>query len=79
MAKFVGVNALAGSGTKHPSAKQAGQGADVAAPPFGTATRMQTRSLAPVSAARKRKLHVGHFGFMRSVVQGLDARESWER
>jgi site-specific recombinase XerD len=32
-----------------------------------------------VSAARKRKLHVGHFAFMRSVVQGLDPRESWER
>ncbi len=34
---------------------------------------------APVSAARQRKLHVGHFAFMRSVVQGLDARDSWER
>ena len=34
---------------------------------------------APVSAARQRKLHVGHFAFMRSVVQGLDPRESWER
>jgi site-specific recombinase XerD len=32
-----------------------------------------------VGAARQRKLHVGHFAFMRSVVQGLDARESWER
>ena len=28
---------------------------------------------------RQRKLHVGHFAFMRSVVQGLDPRESWER
>ena len=34
---------------------------------------------ATASAARKRKLHVGHFAFMRSVVQGLDSRESWER
>jgi site-specific recombinase XerD len=36
---------------------------------------------APVhmSAARQRKLHVGHFAFMRSVVQGLDLRQSWER
>jgi site-specific recombinase XerD len=34
---------------------------------------------AEVSAARQRKLHVGHFAFMRSVVQGLDPRESWER
>ena len=32
-----------------------------------------------ISVARKRKLHVGHFAFMRSVVQGLDARDSWER
>ncbi|MBC7939030.1 MAG: tyrosine-type recombinase/integrase [Chitinophagaceae bacterium] len=33
----------------------------------------------PAVAARQRKLHVGHFAFMRSVVQGLDPRESWER
>ncbi len=33
----------------------------------------------PAAAARPRKLHVGHFAFMRSVVQGLDARQSWER
>ena len=32
-----------------------------------------------VSAARQRKLHAGHFAFMRSVVQGLDLRQSWER
>lgn len=40
-----------------------------------------TASAAPVrmSAARQRKLHVGHFAFMRSVVQGLDLRQSWER
>ena len=49
------------------------------APLFGTSTRTPPRSLTPVSAARKRKLHVGHFAFMRSVVQGLDPRESWER
>ncbi len=24
-------------------------------------------------------LHVGHFAFMRAVVQGMDARESWTR
>jgi len=48
----------------------------------GTAQGHQTPRLTgvtPVSAARQRKLHVGHFAFMRSVVQGLDARESWER
>ena len=32
-----------------------------------------------VGAARQRKLHVGHFAFMRAVVQGLDPRECWER
>ena len=32
-----------------------------------------------IAAARPRKLHVGHFAFMRSVVQGLDVRQSWER
>jgi hypothetical protein len=33
----------------------------------------------PLAAGRARKLHVGHFAFMRSVVQGLDVRHSWER
>ena len=32
-----------------------------------------------LGAARKRKLHVGHFAFMRAVVQGIDPRESWDR
>jgi hypothetical protein len=53
----------------------------------GGAREGQQRSLpglsgavrSPVSAARARKLHVGHFAFMRSVVQGLDLRQSWER
>jgi site-specific recombinase XerD len=31
------------------------------------------------SAARARKLHIGHFAFMRAVVQGLDTRDSWDR
>ena len=64
-----------------PKSKRAGQGASlgVPAPLFGTSTRTPSRSATPVSAARQRKLHVGHFAFMRSVVQGLDPRESWER
>lgn len=61
---------LAGAGTK---GVRAGQGA--LAPLFSTSTRSHVQ----VSAARQRKLHVGHFAFMRSVVQGLDPRESWER
>ena len=71
--------ALASPSPKRPKAARAGQGARAPAPLFGTSTRTPARSLAPVSAARKRKLHVGHFAFMRSVVQGLDPRESWER
>ena len=31
------------------------------------------------SAARRRKLHAGHFAFMRAVVQGIDGRSSWDR
>ncbi|BAL27310.1 site-specific integrase [Azoarcus sp. KH32C] len=31
------------------------------------------------SAIRQRKLHRGHFAFMRAVVQGVDLRESWDR
>jgi integrase len=29
--------------------------------------------------AASRKLHIGHFAFMRAVVQGLDTRDSWNR
>lgn len=57
------------------NAGRAGQG--VPAPRLGIST--PPRGLRPVSAARQRKLHVGHFAFMRSVVQGLDPKESWER
>lgn len=28
---------------------------------------------------RGRKLHIGHFAFMRAVVQGIDVRASWDR
>ena len=31
------------------------------------------------SASPRRRLHLGHFAFMRAVVQGLEARSSWER
>ena len=72
---------LASSGLKDPMAARAAQGAGsgVAAPLFGTSTRTPARIITSISAARQRKLHVGHFAFMRSVVQGLDPRESWER
>jgi site-specific recombinase XerD len=71
--------ALASPSPKRPKAGRAGQGAGAPATLFGTSTRTPPRSLAPVSALRQRKLHVGHFAFMRSVVQGLDPRESWDR
>ena len=63
--------ALASPSPKRPKAARAGQGARAPTPLFGTSTRTPPRSLASVSAARQRKLHVGHFAFMRSVVQGL--------
>ena len=56
---------------------RAGQGALL--PLSGTSNRTPARTPTPASAARQRKLHVGHFAFMRSVVQGLDPRDSWER
>ena len=65
---------LAGAGTKGVREGQ-GVGLGVPAPLFSTSTRSHVQG----SAARQRKLHVGHFAFMRSVVQGLDPRESWER
>ena len=42
---------------------------------------MATHSLSLLQrrASRRRKLHVGHFAFMRAVVQGLSVREVWDR
>ena len=79
MAKSLTVSELASSGMRQSKAGQAGQGAGALLPLFATTTRTPPRSLAPVSAARQRKLHIGHFACMRSVVQGLDPRASWER
>lgn len=31
------------------------------------------------ATARRRKLHGGHFAFMRAVVQGVDVKASWDR
>ena len=58
--------ALASTDPKGPKAARAGRGA--LAPLFGTPSRTPPRIPTPVSAARQRKLHVGHFAFMRSVV-----------
>ena len=35
--------------------------------------------ISPISASPRRRLHLGHFAFMRAVVQGLDARSSLDR
>lgn len=32
-----------------------------------------------VQGSTARRLHIGHFAFMRAVVQGLDTRDSWNR
>ena len=40
---------------------------------------MSVATVLPTPARRQRKLHAGHFAFMRAVVQGIDARASWER
>lgn len=32
-----------------------------------------------IQGTTARRLHIGHFAFMRAVVQGLDTRESWNR
>ena len=56
---------------------KAGQGVEFAV--AHSPVHHPAHGLAQPSAARQRKLHVGHFAFMRSVVQGLDPRESWER
>lgn len=36
-------------------------------------------ALALVGPARRRQLHVGHFAFMRALVQSLEVRASWDR
>lgn len=46
---------------------------------FGIPSSAPPRIARSTTAARQRTLHVGHFAFMRSVVQGLDPRASWER
>ena len=68
--------ALSSPSPKPPRAGRAGQVAGAPALLFGSATGTPQRTLAPVSAARQRKLHVGHFAFMRSVVQGLDRKST---
>lgn len=35
--------------------------------------------IAPTAAHVPRKLHLGHFAFMRALVEGLDTRDSWNR
>ena len=37
-----------------------------------------TASVVPRSAGRRRKVHVGHFAFMRALVQGIEPGLAWE-
>ncbi len=60
-----------------PEALGARQG--IEAPAADGSGRTLLRTPTAVGAARQRKLHVGHFAFMRSVVQGLDPCDSRER
>lgn len=45
---------------------------------FAGADKSGTRR-AGTAGRSSRRLHLGHFAFMRAVVQGLDHRQSWER
>lgn len=53
-----------------------GEGMTNRAPDVPTGTMPPRLSDAPT---RRRKLHLGHFSFMRAVVQGLDTRAAWDR
>jgi site-specific recombinase XerD len=44
-----------------------------------SAPRSALRAADLLATARRRKLHVGHFAFMRAVVQGVDVTASWAR
>ena len=44
-------------------------------PPINRAVDLESRD----GALALRRLHPGHFAFMRAVVQGMDERASWER
>ena len=50
--------------------------------PVRETSALPTRKLSPAAQAQlpgARRLHMGHFAFMRAVVQGLDTRDSWNR
>lgn len=46
---------------------------------FDASTRRKTTSTDLSLATRRRKLHTGHFAFMRAVVQGIEVKASWDR
>jgi len=43
------------------------------------AARPLANASTSAATARRRKLHVGHFAFMRALVQGVDVQASWDR
>ncbi|WP_284619507.1 phage integrase family protein [Aquabacterium humicola] len=48
-------------------------------PDLFEAPSASTRRTATTPDARRRRLHAGHFAFMRALVQGLDWQQSWQR
>jgi hypothetical protein len=45
-------------------------------PPSST-TNAASVLLLPVDTSRK--LHIGHFAFMRALIQGADSKTAWQR
>ena len=48
-------------------------------PDRGSHTAVETQAEMPATPVRQRKLHLGHFAFMRALIQGMDTRASWNR
>lgn len=48
-------------------------------PSHGSAIAAGMRPDARTAPAGQRKLHLGHFAFMRALIQGVDTRTSWNR
>lgn len=51
----------------------------IALPQQGSRPAVETQADGSRMPVGQRKLHLGHFAFMRSLVQGMDTRASWNR
>lgn len=56
-----------------------GQGIDSSAPGQGAGRSQRDPASRRTTPPTSRRLHLGHFAFMRAVLQGLDTRASWDR